>query len=190
MWESPWLQASVAFLAALIVGSFLEYVVHRLMHARIFLGNKHTEHHADGWGQGWLGEFWDYFSGGLAVIWVGFLISLPIGIGWAVGCFIYACCAAYAHQLQHEHPERVFWMKRPVHYLHHAHNMWRHNFGITIDIWDRIFGTYRAEEWNPERSEKWSLRQYFQIRWIKGPSEEEIQSGKSHTAKEARNVSK
>ena len=58
------------------------------------------------------------------LLWVG------LGIGFAVGAFAYAAFAAYAHQLQHEHPELVFWMARPVHTVHHKHQQWRHNFGI------------------------------------------------------------
>ena len=166
MLQSPWIQGALAFVSAIVVGTLIEYVIHRLMHARIVLGKKHTEHHKDGWGQGWLGEFWDYFLGALLVIWVGFLISTPVGIGWGTGCFIYACCAAYAHQLQHEHPELVFWMKRPVHHIHHAHNMWRNNFGITVDWWDYVFGTYKKVEWQPDLSRGRSLRRYFQIKWF------------------------
>ena len=31
----------------------------------------------------------------------------------------------------------------PTHYVHHAFNMWHYNFGMTFDIWDRVFGTYK-----------------------------------------------
>lgn len=161
---SPWIQGGIAFFAALFIGTFIEYFIHRLMHYGKVLGRKHAEHHRDGWGQGWLGEFWDYFAGGLLIIWIGFLFSIPIGIGWASGCFLYACIAAYSHQLQHEHPELVFWMPRPVHHIHHAHKMWKHNFGITVDWWDRVFGTYQYVEWKPEKGSH-SLKSYFQIKW-------------------------
>jgi sterol desaturase/sphingolipid hydroxylase (fatty acid hydroxylase superfamily) len=55
--------------------------------------------------------------------------------------------ASYAHQLQHARANLVFWMPRPVHGMHHALNMTEHNFGILVDWWDRLFGTYRPVEW-------------------------------------------
>ncbi len=165
--SSEWLlEGTLAFLIALVLGTLVEYLVHRLMHARFLLGQKHAEHHRDGWGQGWLGEFWDYFLGTLALLWMGFLYSVPAGIGWVLGGLAYAALAAYAHQLQHERPELVFWLKRPVHYLHHKHHMWHHNFGISIDFWDRVFGTYKVVEWNPGRRPfQHPLKNFFQIKW-------------------------
>ena len=165
MWQTL-AEGGGAFLLAFLVGTLVEYGVHRLMHKGRVLGKKHAEHHRDGWGQGWLGEFGDYFLPSLLVIWVGFLYSVAAGVGWAVGAFIYAALAAYAHQLQHEKPDLVFWMPRPVHYLHHKHHMWKHNFGILVDWWDRVFGTYRHVEWkreSPVRS--YGLRGFFQISW-------------------------
>src|SRR5262245_52981485 len=119
----------VALAVGAVFASFVEYWIHRLMHVRWLLGQKHAEHHRDGWGQGWLGEFTDYMLGTLVLGWLGFLHSVPAGIGFFLGATAYAAWAAYAHQLQHEAPELVFWMKRPVHYLHHHHHLWRHNFG-------------------------------------------------------------
>ena len=29
----------------------------------------------------------------------------------------------------------------PTHYVHHKFNMWHYNFGIALDIWDRVFRT-------------------------------------------------
>ena len=43
--------------------------------------------------------------------------------------------------------------------------MWNYNFGISIDLWDRVFGTYKDVEWNPERK-RHSLKSYFQIKWL------------------------
>src|SRR5215204_3316273 len=101
MWRAL-AEGVVAFLIAGTSGTLVEYFVHRLMHGRVLLGKKHAEHHRDGWGQGWLGEFGDYFLPCLPVIWLGFLISVPVGVGWALGGFAYAFLAAYAHQIQHE----------------------------------------------------------------------------------------
>src|SRR5213082_3279803 len=78
------LEGGVAFVIAFVLGTLVEYVVHRLMHNRYLLGKKHAEHHRDGWGQGWLGEFGDYFLPTVLVIWVGLLYSIGAGIGWAL----------------------------------------------------------------------------------------------------------
>ena len=85
--------------------------------------------------------------------------------GFAAGGLFYACFAAYSHQLQHEKPELCFWLPRPVHYIHHHEKMWHHNFGISIDLWDRVFGTYKKVDWHAEPG-KWSFRGYFTIKWV------------------------
>src|SRR4051794_9245780 len=135
-----------AFLIALFVGTLVEYWGHRLMHTWV-LKKRHARHHRDGDGQGWLGEFRDYFLGALPVTVLGsvaayLLDSWEAAAGFAAGGAVYAALAAYSHQLQHEKPELCFWLVRPVHYLHHANHHWHHNFGITFDLWDRVFGTY------------------------------------------------
>jgi sterol desaturase/sphingolipid hydroxylase (fatty acid hydroxylase superfamily) len=80
---------------------------------------------------------------------------------------MYATLAAYAHQVQHDRPELVFWLPRPVHHLHHKHKMWHHNFGILVDFWDRIFGTYKVVEWKPEkRPFQHRFREFFSIHWV------------------------
>lgn len=159
-------------LAALLVGTFVEYWVHILMHRRYFLGKVHTQHHKDGTADGWFWEFAAYLGaaipaailGGLAVWLLGWV---AFGGGFAVGGFVYAAFAAYAHQIQHERPELVFWMARPVHHVHHTHKMWRHNFGISFDIWDRVFGTYQPVEWVPDPARaRRSLLDFVRIKWV------------------------
>jgi sterol desaturase/sphingolipid hydroxylase (fatty acid hydroxylase superfamily) len=164
-WEML-LEGLAAFATAFVIGTLVEYVVHRLMHNRYLLGKKHAEHHRDGWGQGWAGEFGDYFLPTLPVIWLGFLVSISSGVGWGLGGFVYAFLAAYAHQLQHENPDLVFWMPRPVHYLHHEHHMWKKNFGILVDWWDRVFGTYQRVEWKRAKPLRaYGLGAFFRITW-------------------------
>lgn len=153
---------------AFVVGSLVEYAVHRLMHGHRLMGPRHLEHHKKADAQGVFGEFVDYliafpFVGGL-----GFLVSVPAGIGNAIGGVAYAFMAAYAHQLNHERPELVFWMPRPIHFLHHRHNLWRTNFGIFLDVWDRVFGTYEAIEWKPaKRPFEYPLRAFVDVSWFR-----------------------
>lgn len=157
---------TLAFSIALVFGSLVEYLVHRLMHDGKVLATRHARHHRNAAGQGWLGEFRDYLVPGLAIIWVGFLHSTAAGVGFALGCFAFAAFAAYAHQVQHENAELVFWLPRPVHHLHHRDNMWRHNFGISLDVWDRLLGTYKVVDWTPgRRARDYPLSAFVRIRW-------------------------
>jgi sterol desaturase/sphingolipid hydroxylase (fatty acid hydroxylase superfamily) len=152
-----------AFLVALPVGSLVEYWGHRAMHTWL-MRKKHAQHHQEEIGQGWFWEFLDYFLPTLVFDVLGFLYSLEAGIGFAAGGACFAAFAAYAHQLQHEMPELCFWLVRPVHYLHHKNHMWKTNFGISLDVWDRVFGTYKRVEWKPER--RYPLWRLFAIKWI------------------------
>jgi sterol desaturase/sphingolipid hydroxylase (fatty acid hydroxylase superfamily) len=148
------LDFSIALVIGLLLGSFVEYTVHRLMHKGKFLGKRHAKHHRNFEAQGWWGEFTDYSFPGLLIAWAGFLLSIPAGI------------AAYAHQIQHEKPDLAFWLGAPIHFLHHRENMWHHNFGIGVSIWDRMLGTYKAADWQPERRFRdYPLSEFVSIRW-------------------------
>jgi sterol desaturase/sphingolipid hydroxylase (fatty acid hydroxylase superfamily) len=166
------LAGGLGFFTAMVVASLAEYVVHRCMHHGKLLGKTHAEHHRHGLGQGWLGEFCDYSKGSVPLVLSGFMVgyfllnSLSWGVGFAAGFLVYTALAAYSHQVQHEQPELVFWLPRPIHYLHHKHHMWHHNFGILVDFWDRVFGTYKAVEWKPQRRAfQHPFRLFFRIKW-------------------------
>lgn len=145
-------QVAIGFIfsaLAFIFASFVEYWVHRYMHyaPQSKLGKRHLEHHRKNTGQGFWEEFKDYLKGS----WILMLILLPfsrlLGLSWLAGGLAYTIFAAYAHQMQHENPSKCFWMKMPVHHVHHEYNQWHHNFGLGVDWWDWIFGTYQAIEW-------------------------------------------
>ena len=168
--RDPLLFGLGGFVVAFVIGTFVEYAVHYLMHRRILLGKIHRDHHVAGTGQGWWGEFLAYFIPAAPFMIGLFLISwlwlhlISLGIGIVFGGTFFASFAAYAHQVQHERPELAFWMRRPVHYIHHVNNMWHHNFGISNDFWDHVFGTYKVVEWHPS-PEKIHLRDFFRIHW-------------------------
>lgn len=153
------------FAIAFVFASLVEYWVHRLMHKPIRFGERHRDHHRRNEGQGVLWEFRDYVKSTLFVMIPMFVISLPVGIGWTLGGLVYAAFSSYAHQLQHENPTKCFWMKMPVHYVHHKYNMWHHNFGLAVDWWDHIFGTYKLVEWPTEAELNQPTRNYLQLRW-------------------------
>ena len=58
-------------------------------------------------------------------------------------------------------------MARPLHHQHHTHKLWFHNFAISVDVWDRVFGTYKDLDWRPARRPfDHPLTAFFQIKWL------------------------
>ncbi len=161
---------AIAFLS----GTFCEYWMHRSFHLspqhpikQKFpnLGKVHVEHHAKGTGQGVLLEFWAYVSGSNLALFLPFLYSWQAGLGWLTGGLVYCAFAAFAHQLQHDTPLDCVWMQMPVHYVHHKYNQWHHNFGIGVDWWDRIFGTYQSVDWVGESELRQVQSGHFNLKW-------------------------
>jgi sterol desaturase/sphingolipid hydroxylase (fatty acid hydroxylase superfamily) len=133
------------FIFGFILGSFFEYWVHRLMHVSPKFGNGitgHYGHHRSNTTKGFWGDFQDFGLVALLSL-PAFLISLFIGITVFLGTVTFAIFASYAHQIQHHNPSKCFWMKMPIHYIHHRNNQWNSNFGLAVDWWDRLFGTYK-----------------------------------------------
>lgn len=153
------------FTAAFVFASLVEYWVHRLMHKSPKVGKRHRDHHRRNEGQGVLWEFLDYIKGSAVALLPPFLISVEAGVGWVLGAIAFAAFSAYAHQLQHENPSKCFWMKMPVHYVHHKYNMWYHNFGLAVDWWDHVFGTYKAVDWVDEQEQARPELGHLALRW-------------------------
>lgn len=138
---------AICFILAFVFASFLEYWVHRLMHISPRFGNGitgHYGHHRSNTTKGFLGDFLDFSLVALLLL-PAFLISWSIGTAIILGTVAFAGFAAYAHQIQHYCPTKCFWMKMPVHYVHHLNNQWDSNFGLTVDWWDHVFKTYKAQ---------------------------------------------
>jgi sterol desaturase/sphingolipid hydroxylase (fatty acid hydroxylase superfamily) len=165
---------AAAAVVLFVFSSLVEYVTHILMHKRVFLGKVHTAHHKDNSTDGFLWEFIYYcplaVPVGTAALVAGLYFGYPgLGVGAFVGAVGYAAFAAYAHQVQHERPELVFWMPTPVHTVHHVYQQWRTNFGIGVDWWDRAFGTYERTAWRPDPSRRpKSLFDFVRIQWGRG----------------------
>jgi sterol desaturase/sphingolipid hydroxylase (fatty acid hydroxylase superfamily) len=156
----------VGFGAAFVVSSLVEYWVHRLMHKPYKLGAKHRDHHRRNEGQGVIWEFRDYFLGGLIAMVLPYLWSIEFGLCWTAGAIAFAAFSAYAHQLQHENPRKCFWLPMPVHYVHHKYGQWHHNFGLAVDWWDHVFGTYKAMDWYDEKEQAKPELGFRQVRWF------------------------
>lgn len=161
----------LAFVAGAVLASLGEYWGHRVLHLPLALTRAHREHHGTNLAQGILREWLDYLKGGIlfslglgAVLWVTFAASASLAL--LAGSVLYGLFAAYAHKLQHENPHGCFWMKMPVHYVHHKHRMWRHNFGVAVDIWDRVFGTYVRRPWDGEPERAARRRGLLRITWL------------------------
>ena len=126
------MQSLLCFVFAFIFGSFLEYWVHRLMHVSPRFGNKitgHYGHHRSNTTKGFVGDFFDFSLVSLLVL-PAFFVSLSFGAIMISGTVAFAAFASYAHQIQHHTPEKCFWMKMPIHYVHHQHKQWDSNFGL------------------------------------------------------------
>jgi len=156
----------ICAIAAFVFGSFVEYWLHRLMHWFPKVFPTHPRHHINNSGQGFLWEFRDYILLSSVVMFTPFLISLEIGLSWLIGSLVYAAFASYAHQLQHDNPKACFWMKMPVHYVHHEYNQWHHNFGLGLDWWDFVFGTYKdADDWVEEKAQDVTQKSPLELKW-------------------------
>lgn len=157
----------LCFVAAFVLASLVEYWVHRLMHSapKLKISERHRDHHRENTGQGVFWEFLDYVKGTGIAMCLMFFVSLPAGLAWFLGAMSYAAFSSYAHQLQHENPTKCFWMKMPVHYVHHKYGMWNHNFGLAVDWWDHVFGTYKAVDWLTEEELSAPKRGYLELRW-------------------------
>ncbi|MEL6929308.1 MAG: sterol desaturase family protein [Cyanobacteria bacterium J06600_6] len=142
------MQSLLLFIFAFIFGSFLEYWVHRAMHVFPKFGNGltgHFGHHRSNTTKGFVGDFLDFSLVSLLVL-PAFLVSLYFGVIMLSGTIAFAAFASYAHQIQHYNPHKCFWMKMPIHYIHHRDKQWHSNFGLAIDWWDIVFGTYQPAE--------------------------------------------
>lgn len=164
-----WMTALVSFcfVAAFVLASLVEYWVHRLMHGspQLKISERHRNHHRENSAQGVLWEFLDYVKGTGIAMCLLFLASWQAGLAWLLGSLVYAAFSSYAHQLQHENPAKCFWMRMPVHYVHHKYGMWDHNFGLGVDWWDHVFGTYKAVDWFTEEEQARPNRSFLELRW-------------------------
>ena len=183
---------SACFILAFVLASLVEYWVHRLMHGspKLKISEKHRNHHRDGTVgcksrevcQFTVAEdtrlclvvrvagcshshLLDDVKGTILVMCLMFLVSPVAGAGWLLGALVFAAFSYYAHQLQHDNPTKCFWMKMPVHYVHHKYGMWHHNFGLALDWWDHVFGTYKPVDWLTEEELSQPERGHLTLRW-------------------------
>ena len=131
---------------ALAFGTFAEYIFHWCLH-NINMGvasRIHHKHHTDNDTKHWLKECLLYYCPVAIPPSLFFLlINWNFGVGWLLGGILYVMVFTAAHIIQHDYHKAVWWMRYPIHYWHHKHYRGTANYGVTTDIWDKIFGTYK-----------------------------------------------
>ncbi|MEL6341043.1 MAG: sterol desaturase family protein [Myxococcota bacterium] len=148
-WEipmHPWTWA-----LSLIVADLTYYWMHRFEHENRFLWAYHAVHHSS--------ESYNLTTAGrLAWVedlieWVFLIPMILMGFNVFQAVVSLAFVAAYQHWIHTERVGRLGflegWVNTPsVHRVHHGSNRkyWDKNYGGILMIWDRLFGTYQAEE--------------------------------------------
>ena len=140
-----WIEWLIACFAGIAVWTLLEYVIHRVVLHRIpFFATMHDVHHQDP--EGFVGTpTWLSLAaicvGALFPLWweTGFDFASGITAGLMLG---YVWYVGVHHVLHHRysHPGSYLYPWKRRHALHHyaPHPC---NFGVTTQLWDRVFGT-------------------------------------------------
>jgi sterol desaturase/sphingolipid hydroxylase (fatty acid hydroxylase superfamily) len=151
---------ALALLAAGALGAFTwtfaEYLLHRFamhhLHGKGIMSREHLEHHVtSSWRfdrnhlLSWTGMLLVGF-GALAPI-TAWFTSWPVGValavGWAVGYFHYEARHALAH-LRNPRTRYERWLAH--HHFHHHFGHPMANHGVSIGLWDVVFGTNERPE--------------------------------------------
>lgn len=146
----PWLVASLVI--QLVGFDLWFYVTHRAMHHPLLYGFMHEKHHGypdpspmsaysfTPW------EALTYAAFGILVP-----VLMPVNVGVAVFAGLWFTLVSMGVHLGYELMP-AWWGKSPLtrwigtatmHNMHHEHT--HYNFGLTITLWDRLFGTMHEE---------------------------------------------
>ncbi|MCB1257979.1 MAG: sterol desaturase family protein [Microthrixaceae bacterium] len=145
-----------AFIAGWVLWTFAEYVLHRFaMHeldGKGIMSREHLEHHVhSGWSfdvthlMSWAGML---LVGAVAWAPLGWVIAGPafgvtLAIGWAFGYFFYE----YQHMAAHlRGPRNRYETFVRKHHFHHHFGHPKSNHGVSIALWDRVFGTFERPD--------------------------------------------
>lgn len=146
----------VAFAVGFQLWVLGEYLLHRFamheLNGKGIMSREHLLHHvAAGWTfsyihpLSWIGMLAVGFAAwlplGAALVSFGF--GLAVAIGWAVGYFFYEYQHAVAH-LKAPTNRYERWVRK--HHFHHHFGHPRSNHGVTLPIWDKVFGTLQTPE--------------------------------------------
>ncbi|MEZ5373867.1 MAG: sterol desaturase family protein [Microthrixaceae bacterium] len=134
-----------------------EYLLHRFaMHAlkgRGIMSREHLEHHVtSSWTFGythllsWAGMLLVGFAGWMPLAHAAgasWPVAASVAVGWALGYFLYEFLHARSHLAP---PATTYgrWLRR--HHVHHHFGHPNANHGVTVQWWDRLFGTLERPE--------------------------------------------
>jgi hypothetical protein len=146
----------VAFASGVNLWFLAEYLLHRFamhhLYGKGIMSREHLEHHVKaGWTfdnkhvLSWLGVGLVAGSIWLPLGWLigGWAVAIPLALGWPVGYAFYE----YQHAMCHLRPPRSRYQRwvRKHHFQHHfGHPMF--NQGVSIGLWDVVFGTNEMPE--------------------------------------------
>lgn len=150
------LTVALAFPLGWLLWTLAEYVLHRFamheLHGKGIMSREHLEHHV---GAGWSFDK-NHLLSWTGMLLVGALLWAPLGwvlvapaagvtvaVGWAFGYFFYE----YQHAVAHLRPPRTRyqrWVR--VHHFHHHFGAPMANHGVSIGVWDVVFGTNERPE--------------------------------------------
>jgi sterol desaturase/sphingolipid hydroxylase (fatty acid hydroxylase superfamily) len=150
------LVVAVSFAIGVNLWFLAEYLLHRFamhhMHGKGIMSREHLEHHVRaGWSfdythiLSWLGVGLVGGAVWLPVGWLigGWTVAIPLALGWPVGYAFYE----YQHAMCHLRPPRSRYQRwvRKSHFQHHFGRP-MYNQGVSINLWDKVFGTYEMPE--------------------------------------------
>jgi len=152
--QPQWLQ----FVTLLFVIDFVQYLVHNLLHRVPVLWEFHKVHHSieqldwiGNWRFHWFEVFvYQFFLYPLAGV---FGFSGPV-MFWQGVLSTAAGHFAHANLRVHVGPLKYFFNSPEMHIWHHTHDdagPVNRNFGVTLAVWDWLFGTAYLPAWDPKR---------------------------------------
>ncbi len=139
-----------ALLFGYCIWGLTEYVFHRwIYHEETWVfGMGHQRHHENA--QTLLAMPWFMTTSGMALLWIVFVLVLPIPYfsstlaGWLGGFVFYSL----VHHSHHHWTARTPWMRKRKAYHRIHHHFPETNYGVTVLFWDKVFGT-RYEKTKP-----------------------------------------
>lgn len=133
---------SMYFVSGALVGvylfTFIEYWVHRLALHGAFFHAQHERHHTNP------KEYVVFPIWFTPTIFFGFYLVLPVSIftGFVVGYCWFFIWHHILHHIENLGSYPVWVQQYAVWHLKH-HNDDKANFGVTMNLWDWLFGTYK-----------------------------------------------
>jgi sterol desaturase/sphingolipid hydroxylase (fatty acid hydroxylase superfamily) len=136
---------AIVYCIGLVGWTLIEYLLHRaLFHHAPILTRMHERHHHSP--QDLLGTpVWASVLIALIAVAVPLMATLGFGLGTAATGGMatgYLCYVFVHHTTHHWRPRRGSYLYRArLRHARHHHLSQAGNFGVTTDIWDRVFGT-------------------------------------------------